>query len=334
VDLVSTCFGWVLLIVGSLEEKGNRVHVYISDYYNSRWEVPQSIIPRPKATDTIRNSLIGTTAAAAADHKEIKHEKLLAVTYTTHPFGFAITRISNGEVLFNSTPAAAPAAAAAEHDTAAPANDSSSSSSSSSSSFNPMVFKDQYLEISTQLPVTASLFGLGESTRPDGLQLKQGRTYTLWTTDITAMDVNIDLYGAYPFYMDVREARAAAAGGQQQQLTHGVLLLNSNAMEVSYGSAECLTFRVTGGVLDFYFFPGPSPLAVLDQYTQLVGRPAPMPYWSFGKPPYPPPKQNPHTRHLTLFCLLHLWRGWGRSLFVLYLMKHLRYNKGSSYTMK
>jgi alpha-glucosidase/alpha-D-xyloside xylohydrolase len=307
--------------VGRLEEKGSRVHVYISDYYNSRWEVPQSIIPRPKATDTIRNSLMGTTAAAAAaaaDHKEIKHEKLLAVTYTTHPFGFAITRISNGEVLFNSTPAAA----AAEHDTAAPADDSSSSSSSSSSSFNPMVFKDQYLEISTQLPGTASLFGLGESTRPDGLQLKQGRTYTLWTTDITAMDVNIDLYGAYPFYMDVREARAGAGG---QQLTHGVLLLNSNAMEVSYG-AECLTFRVTGGVLDFYFFPGPSPLAVLDQYTQLVGRPAPMPYWSFGKPPIPPPpKQNPHTQQLSLFCL-HLWRGWGRSLFV-YFMKHMSSKK-------
>jgi alpha-glucosidase/alpha-D-xyloside xylohydrolase len=278
-----------LAIVGRLEEKGNRVHVYISDYYNSRWEVPQSIIPRPKATDNIRNSFMGTTAAAAAaDHEEIKHEKLLAVTYTTHPFGFAITRISNGEVLFNSTPAAA--AAAAEHDTAAPAADHSSSSSfsSSSSSFNPMVFKDQYLEISTQLPVTASLFGLGESTRPDGLQLKQGRTYTLWTTDITAMHVNVDLYGAYPFYMDVREARAgaAAAAAAGQQLTHGVLLLNSNAMEVSYG-AECLTFRVTGGVLDFYFFPGPSPLAVLDQYTQLVGRPAPMPYWSLGKSPYP-----------------------------------------------
>jgi alpha-glucosidase/alpha-D-xyloside xylohydrolase len=270
--------------VGRLEEKGNRVHVYISDYYNSRWEVPQSIIPRPKATDTIPNSLVGTTAAAA-DHKEIKHEKLLAVTYTTQPFGFAITRISNGEVLFNSTPAAA----AAEHDTAAPADDDDdSSSSSSSSSFNPMVFKDQYLEISTQLPVTASLFGLGESTRPDGLQLKQGRTYTLWTTDITAMQVNIDLYGAYPFYMDVREARATAGG---QQLTHGVLLLNSNAMEVSYG-AECLTFRVTGGVLDFYFFPGPSPLAVLDQYTQLVGRPAPMPYWSFGKHPSSPAPQK------------------------------------------
>jgi alpha-glucosidase/alpha-D-xyloside xylohydrolase len=267
---------------GSLEEKGKRLHVYISDYSNSRWEVPQSIIPRPKATDdNIRNSLMGTTAAAAAaDHKEIKHEKLLAVTYTTHPFGFAITRISNGEVLFNSTPAA-------------PADDSSSSSSSSS--FNPMVFKDQYLEISTQLPVTASLFGLGESTRPDGLQLKQGRTYTLWTTDITAMHVNVDLYGAYPFYMDVREARAAAGG---QQLTHGVLLLNSNAMEVSYG-AEYLTFRVTGGVLDFYFFPGPSPLAVLDQYTQLVGRPAPMPYWSFGKPPSPPPPQLLHTKTRT-----------------------------------
>jgi alpha-D-xyloside xylohydrolase len=174
-------------------------------------------------------------------------EPVLALTHTAQPFGFAVTRIATGEVLFNSTPPEGIGA------------------------FGALVFKDQYIEVSTQLPSTAALFGLGESTRPDGLRLKKGKSYTLWTTDIAALFPDIDLYSSWPFYIDVREGGAA----------HGVLLLNSNGMEVSYHS-ECLTFRIIGGVLDFYFFPGPSPLAVVDQYTQLVGRPAAQPYWSLG----------------------------------------------------
>ncbi len=219
------------------------MHIYISDYSNSRWEVPYSLIPRPKV-------YAESTTTITKDNGP----NLLAITYTKKPFGFAITRISNGEVLFNSTPIAAEC-------------------SSSSSIFNAMVFKDQYLEISTQLPKTASLFGLGESTRPDGLKLQHNQTSTLFATDTGAVNVNVDLYGSYPYYIDVRE----------KGLAHGVLLLNSNGMDVTYGlDGTSLTFRVVGGIFDFYFFPGPSAKAVVAQYTQLVGRPAPMPYWSFG----------------------------------------------------
>jgi alpha-D-xyloside xylohydrolase len=212
-------------------EKSTQVRVYISDAVKQRWEVPQSMIPRR----TLSSKLDPAT------------EPVLAVTHTAQPFGFAVTRIATGEVLFNSTPPDGIGA------------------------FGALVFKDQYIEISTQLPSTAALFGLGESTRPDGLRLKKGKSYTLWTTDIAALFPDIDLYSAWPFYIDVREGGAA----------HGVLLLNSNGMEVSYQS-ESLTFRIIGGVLDFYFFPGPSPLAVVDQYTQVVGRPAAQPYWSLG----------------------------------------------------
>jgi alpha-D-xyloside xylohydrolase len=204
--------------------------VYISDAVKQRWEVPQSMISRPTLSSKLDLA-----------------EPVLALTHTAQPFGFAVTRIATGEVLFNSTPPEGIGA------------------------FGALVFKDQYIEVSTQLPSTAALFGLGESTRPDGLRLKKGKSYTLWTTDIAALFPDIDLYSSWPFYIDVREGGAA----------HGVLLLNSNGMEVSYHS-ECLTFRIIGGVLDFYFFPGPSPLAVVDQYTQLVGRPAAQPYWSLG----------------------------------------------------
>lgn len=215
-------------------EKNTRLRVYISDHSNSRWEVPQLLIPRPKVDSPLK--------------QVSSHE--LAVSYTKKPFGFSVTRISNGDVLFNSTPP---------------------DSGRNGFSFNPLIFKDQYLEISTQLPYDAALFGLGESTRPDGLKLNQNRTYTLWATDTGSILTNVDLYGSYPFYLDVRDGGAS----------HGVLLLNSNGMEVTYNH-DALTYKILGGVLDFYFFPGPTPLDVVDQYTQLVGRPAAQPYWSFG----------------------------------------------------
>ena len=43
-----------------------------------------------------------------------------------------------------------------------------------------------------------------------------------------------------------------------------------------------VTWKVIGGILDFYIFAGPAPAAVTEQLTRVVGRPHLPPYWSLG----------------------------------------------------
>ena len=47
-------------------------------------------------------------------------------------------------------------------------------------------------------------------------------------------------------------------------------------------NGQYLEYNTIGGVLDFYFVPGPSPQNVAQQYSEVVGKSAMMPYWGFG----------------------------------------------------
>ncbi|RDX96234.1 Alpha-xylosidase 1 [Mucuna pruriens] len=227
-------------------ETENRLRVHITDAQKQRWEIPYNLLPREQPPPLSQS--IGKFRKNPITISEYSGSELL-FSYISDPFSFAVKRKSNGETLFDS-------------------------SSGDSDPFSSLVFKDQYLEISTKLPKDASLYGLGENTQPHGIKLYPGDPYTLYTTDISAINLNADLYGSHPVYMDLRNAGGKASA-------HAVLLLNSNGMDVFYLGTS-LTYKIIGGVFDFYFFSGPSPLNVVDQYTTLIGRPAPMPYWAFG----------------------------------------------------
>ncbi|KAJ1668223.1 hypothetical protein IW140_000473 [Coemansia sp. RSA 1813] len=133
---------------------------------------------------------------------------------------------------------------------------------------HPLIFEDQYIEVTSRLPNNANIYGLGEA--PDYFRRDPDNTIkTLWNRE-AAGEFGKNAYGSHTIYMELRKERF-----------HGVYLYNSHGMDIVLAN-NTIQYRVLGGTADFYFFSGPGALDVIDQYTELVGRPYRVPYWSLG----------------------------------------------------
>ncbi|NXJ17471.1 MGA protein, partial [Dicrurus megarhynchus] len=132
------------------------------------------------------------------------------------------------------------------------------------------MFSDQFLQISTRLP-SPFVFGFGEAEHTSFRHDLNWITWGMFTRD-QPPGYKLNSYGFQPFYMGLEEDGNA----------HGVLLLNSNAMDVTFQPTPALTYRTVGGILDFYVVLGPTPEEVVQEYTELVGRPVMPAYWALG----------------------------------------------------
>ncbi|XP_052660788.1 sucrase-isomaltase, intestinal [Harpia harpyja] len=131
-------------------------------------------------------------------------------------------------------------------------------------------FSDMFIQISTRL-ASQYIYGFGETEHTMFRRNMSWHTWGMFTRD-QPPTYKLNSYGYQPFYMALEEDGNA----------HGVLLLNSNAMDVTFQPTPALTYRTTGGILDFYMVLGPTPELVVQEYTALIGRPVMPPYWSLG----------------------------------------------------
>ncbi|XP_067276076.1 sucrase-isomaltase, intestinal [Pseudorasbora parva] len=157
------------------------------------------------------------------------------------PFGLKVWRTSPEKVLFDTT-------------------------------LGPLVFADQYLQLSAKLP-SHNIYGLGEHVHQTFRHDTNWRTWPIFTRDAFPNGGTHNLYGHYPYFTCLEDESGQSIG---------VFLMNSNAMEVTIQPAPAVTFRTIGGILDFYILVGDTPEAVVDEFTKLIGRPFIPPYWSLG----------------------------------------------------
>lgn len=131
-------------------------------------------------------------------------------------------------------------------------------------SVGSFMFSDQFIQLSALLP-TDHLYGLGQHN--DNFS----RSFDWQLIPLFASLLYPD-YGSHPFYLSMEKSHQS----------HGVFLFNSNAMDILLQPAPAITYRVIGGILDFYFFLGPTPTNVIQQYTEVIGRTTMPPYWALG----------------------------------------------------
>lgn len=115
------------------------------------------------------------------------------------------------------------------------------------------------------IDVDEYIYGLGERFTPF---VKNGQVVEMWNEDGgTASEI---AYKNIPFYITNKG--------------YGVLVDHEGdvSYEIASEKVERIQFSVEGERLDYYFISGKTPMGTVEKYTELTGKPALPPAWSFG----------------------------------------------------
>ena len=143
-------------------------------------------------------------------------------------------------------------------------------------SVGPIIYEDQFLQLSTRIYEEDTMYGLGEKFNDEHMALNRNKDMGFFSRG-QGMGHDRNQYGTHPFYEII----------EPDGKSHGVLLFNVNALEVSMrlqeGESEgSLTYKSVGGIFDLQFFIADNPERMLEEYTEAIGRPVLQPYWSLG----------------------------------------------------
>ena len=119
-----------------------------------------------------------------------------------------------------------------------------------------------------QMRSDEQFFGLGEKSGPVN---RRGRTYTMWNSDKPCYGPQEDpLYKSIPFFFS--------------NYKYGIFFDNTWKSKFDFGttSSEYFSFGSNGGELIYYFIHGNDYAQIIEQYTQLTGKPIMPPNWAFG----------------------------------------------------
>ncbi|KAI0056891.1 hypothetical protein BV25DRAFT_1831780 [Artomyces pyxidatus] len=245
-------------------ETETRLHVNIFDTAEQQFTLPPAFFDRPSPPSSTSPSVLNTSA--------------LQFNYISSPFAFWITRRSDPSAppIFDTRVGSLPPTPIAPFLNA-------SDNRTAFDGFN-LVFEDQYLQLTSALPYDANIYGLGEVVSSSGFRrsvTQNGTLQTLWARD-DADPLDENIYGSHSVYL---EHRFDTASNKSQ--SHGVFLSNSAGSDIMLATppssnTSFIQYRLLGGTLDLYFFSGPDPNSVIEQYGQVVGLPAWQPSWGFG----------------------------------------------------
>src|SRR5216683_1051954 len=135
----------------------------------------------------------------------------------------------------------------------------------------PMAWDGSRIRIWKTMPPDESYYGLGDKSGPIN---RRGRAFNNWNSDVFGWGESTDpMYKDIPFFLALRKGTA-----------YGVFFDNTYRSSFDFGkeSPDYFSFGAEGGELNYYFFAGPDPKKVVQQYTMLVGRSPLPPLWSLG----------------------------------------------------